>query len=101
MRNVTLVGSFTTDGQQGRVPQADRYDIVSVENDKELLYLNSGHRQFADAVLLRQANEAAAGQDVFHFHLHVIPRWTGGRKPATDEANKQAMLETIKAALGS
>jgi histidine triad (HIT) family protein len=52
-----------------------------------------------DGVLLRQANEAAAGQDVFHFHLHVIPRWTGRRKPATDDANKQAMLETIKAAL--
>lgn len=31
MRNVTLVGSFTTDGQEGRVPQADRYEIVSVE----------------------------------------------------------------------
>lgn len=31
MRNVTLVGSFTTDGQEGRVPEPDRYEIVSVE----------------------------------------------------------------------
>jgi hypothetical protein len=31
MRGVTLVGSFTTDGQEGRVPQADRYEIVSIE----------------------------------------------------------------------
>ena len=31
MRSVTLVGSFTTDGQEGRVPEPDRYDIVSVE----------------------------------------------------------------------
>lgn len=31
MRNVTLVGSFTTDGQGGRVPEPDRYEIVSVE----------------------------------------------------------------------
>ena len=31
MRNVTLVGSFTTAGQEDRVPQPDRYEIVSVE----------------------------------------------------------------------
>ncbi len=31
MRGVTLVGSFTTDGNEGRPPQADRYEIVSVE----------------------------------------------------------------------
>ncbi len=28
-----------------------------------------------EGVYLTQANEAAAGQDVFHFHLHVYPRW--------------------------
>ena len=31
MRNVTLVGFFTTAGQEGRGPQPDRYDIVRVE----------------------------------------------------------------------
>jgi hypothetical protein len=31
MRGVTLVGSFTTDGSADRTPQADRYEIVSVE----------------------------------------------------------------------
>ena len=31
MRGVTLVGSFTTDGRENRVPQEDRYEIVSVE----------------------------------------------------------------------
>lgn len=28
-----------------------------------------------EGIYLTQANEAAAGQDVFHFHLHVYPRW--------------------------
>lgn len=28
-----------------------------------------------EGVFLAQANEPAAGQDVFHFHLHVYPRW--------------------------
>lgn len=31
MRGVTLIGSFTTDGREGRVPEPDRYEIVSVE----------------------------------------------------------------------
>lgn len=30
-----------------------------------------------DGVYLAQANEPAGGQDVFHFHLHVYPRWHG------------------------
>ncbi len=28
-----------------------------------------------EGVFLAQANEPAAGQYVFHFHLHVYPRW--------------------------
>jgi histidine triad (HIT) family protein len=26
---------------------------------------------------LLQSNERAAGQDIFHFHMHVVPRWHG------------------------
>jgi histidine triad (HIT) family protein len=31
----------------------------------------------ADGITLRQNNEAASDQHLFHFHLHVIPRFTG------------------------
>lgn len=31
----------------------------------------------ADGVSIRQANGPAAGQDVFHVHFHVIPRFAG------------------------
>jgi len=31
----------------------------------------------ADGITLRQHNDTAGGQEVFHFHLHVIPRFTG------------------------
>jgi histidine triad (HIT) family protein len=31
----------------------------------------------ADGLSLRQNNEKASGQTVFHFHLHLIPRWEG------------------------
>lgn len=29
----------------------------------------------ADGVYITQANEIAAGQDVFHLHFHIYPRW--------------------------
>jgi histidine triad (HIT) family protein len=30
-----------------------------------------------DGMNLVQSNERAGGQDIFHFHIHVIPRWYG------------------------
>jgi histidine triad (HIT) family protein len=30
-----------------------------------------------EGVSLLQTNEPAGGQSVFHFHIHVIPRWLG------------------------
>ncbi len=32
-----------------------------------------------DGTSLRQHNEPAGNQDVWHFHLHVFPRWEGDR----------------------
>jgi histidine triad (HIT) family protein len=33
----------------------------------------------------RQHNEPASGQDVWHFHVHVFPRWAGDRLYARDD----------------
>ena len=30
-----------------------------------------------DGLNLTQANRAAGWQEVFHFHVHIIPRWSG------------------------
>jgi len=30
-----------------------------------------------DGMTLFQANRSAGWQDVFHFHLHIVPRWDG------------------------
>src|SRR5262245_24182287 len=59
-----------------------------------------------DGLNLLQANGPAAFQSVPHFHLHLIPRWTGDGKgfdwPAVP-GDRQAIVsagESIRAALG-
>jgi len=67
-----------------------------------------------DGIYLTQANEHAAGQDVFHFHLHVYPCWEGQELEAivrfarsvtdqentTDEA-RASMMRKIRTGLAS
>lgn len=60
----------------------------------------------ADGVLIQQFNGAAAGQTVFHLHVHIIPRKDGvpmrreGANMADPEELK-ATAEKIRAVLGS
>ena len=58
-----------------------------------------------DGINLVQANEPAAQQDVFHFHLHIKPRWQQDSvflrwdtQPAA-ATELRASLEKIRAAL--
>ena len=57
---------------------------------------------------LWQANGAAAGQTVFHTHLHVVPRFSGdsliawyttGLEPKAADADLDSMAELLRAAL--
>jgi histidine triad (HIT) family protein len=59
-----------------------------------------------DGINIIQNNGAAAGQVVFHYHVHVIPRWDadGGavklwRAQQTDPADLQTVAEQIRRAL--
>ena len=59
----------------------------------------------ADGVTVMQFNEPAAGQSVFHLHVHVIPRFDGiPLKPHTGDMEDARLLQVhadkIKAALG-
>jgi len=57
-----------------------------------------------DGLIQTQFNGKAAGQTVFHYHVHCIPRWAGtelilhGREQASPET-LQAVAEKIRAVL--
>jgi histidine triad (HIT) family protein len=59
----------------------------------------------ADGITLRQNNEAASDQHLFHFHLHVIPRFAGDTErfladvPMSDEAELADAAATIRRAM--
>ncbi|MGE4371639.1 MAG: HIT family protein [Xanthobacter sp.] len=59
----------------------------------------------ADGITVIQSNEKAGGQEVFHLHVHVIPRYAGQRlKPPASEIEKPEILAEqaakLRAALG-
>ena len=58
-----------------------------------------------DGLNIIQNNGAAAGQVVFHYHVHVIPRWEGDRavrlwhpQPG-DTGDLRALAEQIRSAI--
>ncbi|MCP4386607.1 MAG: HIT family protein [Hyphomicrobiales bacterium] len=60
----------------------------------------------SDGVTVTQFNESAAGQSVFHLHVHVIPRFSGvPLKPHSDTMEDDAVLaanaEKLRAAIAS
>lgn len=54
-----------------------------------------------DGMNVFQNNGAAAGQEVFHYHLHLVPRWEGvpaslGRRAVTDHAALAALAADLR-----
>ncbi len=60
-----------------------------------------------DGLHIAQFNGAAAGQTVFHLHVHIVPRWAGeptgfaahGQGGFADPGDLQALAEEIRAQL--
>jgi histidine triad (HIT) family protein len=74
-----------TSGHALVVPRAHRRDLWEVDDD-ELVAVSLVARRVATAlrdvlaapgIWLHQVSGEAAGQDVFHYHVHVIPRYDG------------------------
>lgn len=52
----------------------------------------------ADGITLRQNNDPASDQHLFHFHLHVIPRFHGDAKTFISDPNLRSAEEQRTAA---
>ena len=56
-----------------------------------------------DGINMIQNDGAAAGQEIFHYHLHLLPRWEGDgaslrRRGATDHAALAALAAELRGA---
>jgi histidine triad (HIT) family protein len=56
----------------------------------------------SDGLNMIQNDGAAAGQEVFHYHLHLLPRWRDdraalGRRGATDHDALAALAASLRA----
>lgn len=58
-----------------------------------------------DGINIMQNNGAAAGQTVFHYHVHIIPRWDNDRvlqfwqPTVSDNDTMKALADMIKIAM--
>jgi histidine triad (HIT) family protein len=102
-RVIAIMDIFpATRGHALVIPRAHAVDVRDVDGDDlvaagraaQLLAGRAYERLGADGVTVMQSNGGAAWQTVFHYHVHVIPRyegdplvlpWTPGREPTAGE----------------
>lgn len=75
------------------IPKDHYVDIFDIPK-KELTSVHLAAKQLAvsvkkatgaDGISIIQQNGQAAGQDIFHFHVHVVPRFAGQTLPRFSE----------------
>ncbi|WP_248823517.1 HIT family protein [Frankia umida] len=67
------------------VPRTHADDLWSISSEDAQKVMAAAHRVAGrlrdrlrpDGLSLTQANRAAAGQEVFHLHVHLVPRYVG------------------------
>jgi histidine triad (HIT) family protein len=59
------------------IHSTDPADVAAVAQTAQLVAGRIVGALGADGVTITQANGPAAGQTVFHYHVHVIPRFAG------------------------
>lgn len=84
-------------------PDREAEDIYKIARDLSKAVIEATD---CDGVNLLQNNNAAAGQEVFHSHLHIIPRYEGDglhfasiKKEYDDFDEMGAMADKIKGCL--
>ena len=89
------------------VPKKHIKDIYELDNEtgdeimKEIIKTAKSVKNglSCDGVYITQANEPAAGQDVFHIHFHIYPRWQDQSKnqaKIVSDDERQQTMEKVK-----
>jgi histidine triad (HIT) family protein len=87
------------------IPKAHFFGIFDI-SEKELAAVHAVTKQLssaiksatgADGISIIQQNGKAAGQDIFHLHVHVVPRFEGEKLPNLHELKlvERTKLEAI------
>ena len=53
----------------------------------------------ADGIYITQTNGLAAGQSVFHYHMHVYPKWSDRRPLDSSDESRKRTMEKVQAFL--
>ena len=92
------------------IPKAHYVDIFGIP-EEQLIQVHKFAKEVslavkkateADGISIIQQNGKAAGQDIFHFHVHVVPRFEGQKLPPfsklkkVERAKLDAMAKKIK-----
>jgi histidine triad (HIT) family protein len=89
------------------IPKAHYVDIFDIP-EAELCRVHAVSKQIApvlksatkaDGISIIQQNGKAAGQDIFHLHVHVVPRFEGQKLPhfcSLREAKRTELDETAQ-----
>lgn len=82
--------------------EAPPEDIALIGHVSTLIAHTLKQELDCDAVAIFQLNGAAAGQTVFHYHMHVVPRNHGQElqlhsRESADPAELQAMADRLRA----
>lgn len=102
-----------SDGHTLVLPKAPAENLFDLQQDMAAAVIQTVQKvargvrsaMDADGITLMQFNGPVAGQTVFHFHMHIVPRYDGqslrshGRKMA-DAAVLEEHARRIRAALG-
>jgi histidine triad (HIT) family protein len=95
------------------IPKAHYYDIFDIPEDllgqvhaiSRRISLAIRKATNADGISIIQQNGKAAGQDIFHLHVHVVPRFEGQKLPRFSDLQEvkrsdlDFMAEEIKQSL--
>ena len=88
------------------IPKRHADDLWSISESEASAVMRTVHRLAErlrqvlapDGLTLFQANRSAGWQDVFHLHVHLVPRWTGDhlRRPWVASPRPLSALEPVR-----